>query len=333
MDELLRIEGLSTSFFTRGGEVRAVDGISLSVKKGEILGIVGESGSGKSVCMMSVMRLIPEPPGRITAGKILFGGQDLLALGEDEMERIRGARIAMIFQDPMTSLNPTLTVGFQIMEALKWHLGLSGAEARKRATELLAMVNIPDPAERLAEYPHRFSGGMRQRVMIALALACDPELLIADEPTTALDVTIQAQIIELVQKLQRERGMGVIWITHDLGVVARLADRVMVTYAGSMVESAAALELFERPGHPYTFGLLSSLPSHGGDKKTALLAIPGQPPNLVERSPGCPFAPRCSFARQRCMVERPPFGEIAECHSLACWEYQAVRDSWKGQGS
>jgi oligopeptide/dipeptide ABC transporter ATP-binding protein len=330
MMELLKIDKLSTCFFTSGGTVRAVRDVSLTVHTGEIVGIVGESGSGKSVSMMSVMRLIPEPPGRITSGQIWFDGRNLLDLDESRMEQVRGAEIAMIFQDPMTSLNPTLTIGFQIRETLQRHLGLSSPAADARAAELLAMVNIPDPVQRLKDYPHKFSGGMRQRVMIAMALACGPKLLIADEPTTALDVTIQAQIIHLVKRLQRELGMSVIWITHDLGVVARLADRVMVTYAGSIVESATVAELFANPRHPYTLGLLSSLPSMRGQRKTVLYAIPGQPPNLMDSQVGCAFRPRCMYAGARCAQESPILESPCAGHELACWESASTAGLWKG---
>lgn len=330
MKDLLKIEHLSTCFFTHSGIVQAVHDLSLTVGTGEILGIVGESGSGKSVSMMSVMRLIPEPPGRITSGTIWFNGKNLLALEEKEMEKVRGAEISMIFQDPMTSLNPTLTIGYQLQEALERHLGLTGAASRNRAAELLGMVNIPDPLQRLKDYPHCFSGGMRQRVMIALALSCGPKLLIADEPTTALDVTIQAQIIYLVKKLQQELGMSVIWITHDLGVVARIADRVMVTYAGSVVESAKVDDLFYAPRHPYTLGLLSSLPGIRQKRKTVLYAIPGQPPSLANKPSGCPFRPRCMYAVDRCSLDVPPLMQECPDHEFACWEGERTKDVWKG---
>jgi len=320
MEDLLRISNLSTSFFTHEGEVKAVRGISLTLKQGEILGIVGESGSGKSVSMMSVMRLIPDPPGRITGGEVWFNGRNLLALSEREMEKIRGSEIAMIFQDPMTSLNPTLTIGFQIKEALKVHRRISEAEATRETIKLLKLVNIPNAVQRIRDYPHMFSGGMRQRVMIAMALTCSPKLLIADEPTTALDVTIQAQLIQLVKRLRKEFGMSVIWITHDLGVVARLATRVIVNYAGKIVESAPVETLYDSPRHPYTLGLLSSLPTMTGNRKKTLYAIPGQPPSLINLPPGCSFAPRCLYATPRCSETEPSLNQIAEEHYTACWE-------------
>jgi oligopeptide transport system ATP-binding protein len=348
MSSLLEIRNLTTRFHTHEGVVHAVNGVSYCVAQGETLGIVGESGCGKSVAMLSVMRLIPEPPGKIEAGEVLFDGRDLLRLGEAEMERVRGAEIAMIFQDPMTSLNPTLTVGFQIAEALRLHQGMSKRQARERGAELLAVVGIPRACERLNDYPHQFSGGMRQRAMIAMALSCNPKLLIADEPTTALDVTVQAQIIDLVKRLQEKLGMTVIWITHDLGVLARLAQRVMVMYAGYVVEDAPVDELYTAPRHPYTQGLLGSLPcreagygnpayahprgSAGGGEPDGtrprsgrsgarLASIPGQPPSLLAPDPGCPFAPRCSCATEQC-TENPRLVSIAPRHLVACWRYE-----------
>jgi oligopeptide transport system ATP-binding protein len=326
---LLEVSNLSIRFYTHQGVVHAVNGISLSVSEGEVVGIVGESGSGKSVSMLSVLRLVPNPPGRIEAGKVVFNGRDLLQLSEQQMEQVRGAEIAMIFQDPLTSLNPTLTVGRQIGEALRLHQGMDRRRADERAAELLSLVGIPKARERLGDYPHQFSGGMRQRVMIAMALSCSPKLLIADEPTTALDVTVQAQIVDLVRRLQEQIGMSMLWITHDLGMVARLAYRVIVMYAGYIVEDAPVDDLFATPHHPYTAGLLASLPrlnlSSSGGK---LFSIPGQPPNLLEMPPGCPFAPRCADRTNRCQRENPVL-EPAVAHApqagrVACWNPRNV---------
>jgi oligopeptide transport system ATP-binding protein len=320
---LLEIKDLTTRFHTHQGTVRAVNGVSMRIDAGEIIGIVGESGSGKSVTMLSIMRLIPDPPGRIVAGQVLFDGRDLLKLGETEMERVRGGEIAMIFQDPMTSLNPTWSIGFQIMETLRLRQGMSRPQARRRAIELLEMVGIPRAADRLGDYPHQFSGGMRQRVMIAMGLSCNPLMLIADEPTTALDVTIQAQIIDLVKRLQEDLEMTVIWITHDLGVVARLAQRVLVMYAGYVVEEAPVDDLFDAPRHPYTAGLLASLPrldeAAGAADRRPLRSIPGQPPNQARLPPGCPFEPRCAHAADRCRVENPPLQALEPGRRVACW--------------
>jgi len=278
--------------------------------------------------MLSVMRLIPEPPGEIVDGHVYFNGRDLLRISEKEMERVRGAEIAMIFQDPMTSLNPTLTVGFQIIEALKLHQGMNTRQARQRAAELLSLVGIPRADERLKDYPHQFSGGMRQRAMIAMGLSCNPMLLIADEPTTALDVTIQAQIIDLVKRLQEDLEMTVIWITHDLGVVARLAERVIVMYSGYIVEDALVDELFESPRHPYTLGLLASLPRVHESSDAKLYYIPGQPPHLAHLPPGCPFAPRCDFASDRCRQANPSLETIGPSHKVACWENEKTKGVW-----
>ncbi len=319
MAALLQVKGLKTQFFTQDGVVHAVNGISYDVDEGETLGIVGESGSGKSVGVLSIMRLIPQPPGRIVAGQVLFGGRDLLQVDQTEMRQVRGNKIAMIFQDPMTSLNPVLTISDQVAEALKLHLGMDNAQARKRTIELLEMVNIPRAAERINDYPHQFSGGMRQRVMIAMALSCNPQLLIADEPTTALDVTIQAQITDIVKRLRQELGMAVIWITHDLGVVAGLADRVMVMYAGYIMESAEVKDLYSNPRHPYTLGLLHSIPRLDAARKSRLNPIEGTPPDLVAPPPGCPFAPRCSYKIDRCEVENPALEMVAHRHQVACW--------------
>ncbi|HXF68389.1 MAG TPA: ABC transporter ATP-binding protein [Thermoflexus sp.] len=319
MPPLLDVRNLEVRFFTRDGVVHAVNGVSFQLNEGETLGIVGESGCGKSVTMLSILRLIPQPPGRITKGEVLFQGVDLLKLDEADIRRIRGSKIAMVFQDPMTSLNPVLTIGRQITEVLETHLNMSPREARQRAIELLQMVGIPNAAERLNDYPHQFSGGMRQRVMIAMALACHPQILIADEPTTALDVTIQAQIIDLVKRLRDELGMAIIWITHDLGVVAGLAYRVAVMYAGYIVEEAPVLELYHNPAHPYTMGLLGSLPRLDRRERRRLVSIDGMPPDLLELPRGCPFAPRCPYAFDRCWEENPQLEEIAPGHRIACW--------------
>jgi oligopeptide transport system ATP-binding protein len=317
---LLEVRGLKTQFFTQDGTVHAVNGVSYDLQEGECLGIVGESGCGKSVSVLSVMRLIPDPPGRVVGGEVRFRGRDLRRLSEEEMRYVRGAEMAMVFQEPMTSLNPVLTIGFQIMEALKLHQGMNTREARDRAAELLAMVGIPRAADRLDDYPHQFSGGMRQRVMIAMALSCNPSVLIADEPTTALDVTIQAQIVDLVKRLQEKLGMAVIWITHDLGVIARLAERVIVMYAGYIVEEAEVKELYGYPRHPYTIGLLGSLPRLDGSPGVKLVSVRGQPPDLVFLPPGCPFAPRCDYATERCERENPPLETLGVGHKVACWE-------------
>ena len=319
MDPLLSVRGLRTYFFTQEGVVHAVNGISYDLAAGETLGIVGESGCGKSVGVLSVMRLIPQPPGKIVGGEVIFEGRDLLRLSGDEMRRVRGKKIAMVFQDPMTSLNPVLTIHQQIAEALQLHLQMDKVAARRRSIELLEMVNIPRAAERVDDYPHQFSGGMRQRAMIAMALACNPQVLIADEPTTALDVTIQAQIIDIVKRLRRELGMAVIWITHDLGVVAGPADRVAVMYAGYIVEMAEVGALYGDPRHPYTLGLLRSIPRLDAERKSRLTPIDGLPPDLVDMPPGCPFAPRCLYAVARCSQENPVLAMVAEGHWVACW--------------
>ena len=318
-DVLLDIKGLETQFKTPDGIVHAVNGVSFGLKEGETLGVVGESGCGKSVTMLSVLRLIPSPPGKILAGEALFFGNDLLKMTNDEIRHVRGAQISMIFQDPMTSLNPVLTVGFQLEEPLKLHLGMTRQQARDRAAELLEMVGIPKASERLGDYPHQFSGGMRQRVMIAMALSCSPQILIADEPTTALDVTIQAQITDLVKRLRDELGMAIIWITHDLGVVAGLAKRVMVMYGGYIIEEAQVNELYFNPSHPYTIGLMGSLPRLDEEGRHRLVSIDGSPPVLYEKPPHCPFAPRCKFAVERCWKENPPLGEVSQDHRAACW--------------
>jgi oligopeptide transport system ATP-binding protein len=316
---LLEVKGLETRFFTADGVVKAVNGISYTLDEGEILAIVGESGCGKSVGVMSFIRLIPEPPGKVTGGEAVFEGRDLLKMDKDDIRKVRGRDIAMIFQDPMTSLNPVLTIGHQIAESLKLHMNMNKEEARRRAIELLELVNIPEAEGRVDDYPHQFSGGMRQRAMIAMALSCNPKLLIADEPTTALDVTIQAQIVKLVRRLRDELGMAVIWITHDLGVVAGFAERVVVMYAGSIVEEAPVEDLYGNPSHPYTFGLLGSLPRLDMLRDERLTSIDGMPPDLIALPGGCPFAARCSHVVDRCRTEKPPLEAVAVGHKVACW--------------
>ena len=319
MAKLLEVKNLTTQFFTQDGVVHAVNGISYTVDAGETVAIVGESGSGKSVGVMSLIRLIPQPPGKIVDGEAWFEGQDLLQLKEDELRDIRGNRIAMIFQDPMTSLNPVLTIGRQITESLELHLNMSKDQSRKRAIQLLEMVGIPGADARLDDYPHQFSGGMRQRVMIAMGLSCDPQLLIADEPTTALDVTIQAQIVDLVGRLKKELDMAVIWITHDLGVVAGMAQRVLVMYSGFIVEEAHVNELYANPRHPYTVGLLRSIPRLDLGRQKRLIPIDGMPPDLLEAPTSCPFAPRCDFAIEKCTQENPSLETVGPDHRVACW--------------
>ncbi|MFI5013753.1 MAG: ABC transporter ATP-binding protein [Hyphomicrobiales bacterium] len=319
-EALLSVRDLKTHFFNVDGVTRAVDGVSFDIASGETLGIVGESGCGKSVTALSVMRLLPERLARIVAGRIVFEGQDLLALEEDAMRAIRGNRIAMIFQEPMTSLNPLLRVGEQIAEALRIHTGADRREARAKAAAMLRLVRIPDAERRLDDYPHQFSGGMRQRVMIAMALACDPRLLIADEPTTALDVTIQAQILKLLIELKARTGAAVILITHDLGVVAETCQRVIVMYAGRKIEEASVETLFDRPAHPYTRGLMAATPRRGSAGAAKRLAeIPGLVPSLREPIAGCAFAPRCQLADDRCRRESPSFAEVAPGHGVACF--------------
>ena len=316
---VLEVEDIRTRFHTRDGTVHAVNGISFDVSEGELLGVVGESGSGKSVTMLSMLKLLPMPPAEIVSGRARLDGEDLIGLDLDELRRVRGARVGFIFQDPMTSLNPVLTVGYQLTEPLRVHLGMGRREARRRAVELLERVGIPAAANRLGDFPHQFSGGMRQRVMIAIALACNPKVLIADEPTTALDVTIQAQILDLVKRLRRESGTAIIWITHDLGVMAGLADRVMVMYGGLVVERASVARLYRNPRHPYTRGLLGTLPRLDGTRAERLESIPGQPPNLDRPPDACPFAPRCSYAFERCRRENPALELAADGHEVACW--------------
>ncbi len=318
MAKLLEVENLKTQFFTQDGVVKAVDGVSFALERGETLGIVGESGCGKSITALSLMRLIPTPPGKIVDGKVLLDGQNILDLSEEQVRRIRGNKIAMIFQDPMTSLNPVLTINKQISEALQLHMGMNQQQARQRTIELLRMVGIPNPERRVDQYPHQFSGGMRQRVMIAMALSCNPDILIADEPTTALDVTIQAQILDLMRNLQRERGTAVILITHDLGVVAGMTDRINVMYAGHVMESARTEDLFADPRHPYTLGLLKSIPRLDAERKMKLDPIRGLPPDLIDLPPMCPFLPRCDFAGDICHTQLSPLREVAPGHFVAC---------------
>ncbi|HZD56272.1 MAG TPA: ABC transporter ATP-binding protein [Anaerolineales bacterium] len=318
-DNILEVNGLYTRFHIAEGTVYAVNGVSFQLEHGKTLGVVGESGCGKSVTMLSVLRLLAIPPAEIAAGQALYLGRDLLQISENEMEHVRGKEIAMVFQDPMTSLNPVLTVGRQITESLRTHMGMDKQMARERAIELLDQVGIPDAARRLGDYPHQFSGGQRQRAMIAMALACVPSILIADEPTTALDVTIQAQIVELVQRLRANLDMAVIWITHDLGVVAEIADRVLVMYAGYIVEEALVDDLYEDPRHPYTMALLAALPRIDRRRDKRLRSIPGAPPNLLAEPKGCPFAARCELAFDLCRAEMPPLIPIGPNHQAACW--------------
>ncbi len=319
MEDLLAVEGLETQFRMREGVVYAVNGVSFRLKEGETLGVVGESGCGKSVTVMSMLGLIPTPPGEVVAGTALYNGQDLLKMSNDELRRVRGSHISIIFQDPMTSFNPVLTIGRQIAEPLETHLEMTKKEAWDRGAEVLELVGIPNARQRLNDYPHQFSGGMRQRAMIAMALTCDPAILIADEPTTALDVTIQAQIIDLVNRLQDKLGMAIIWITHDLGVVAGLAQRVNVMYGGYIVEQATVDELYANPQHPYTIGLLGSLPRLDIEQHQKLASIDGLPPVLYEKPTCCPFAPRCAYRVDRCLQENPPLQFVGLDHYAACW--------------
>ena len=316
---MLEVRNLRTTFTTEDGVVQAVNGISYSLQRGEALGIVGESGCGKSVSVLSLMRLIPEPPGKIVEGEVLFQGRDILRMTTNDLRELRGNQIAMIFQDPMTSLNPVLTIGKQITETVLLHTERNKVEARRHAIDLLNLVGIPDAASKLDDYPHQFSGGMRQRVMIAMALSCDPLLLIADEPTTALDVTTQAQILELVKRLRKEIGMAVIWITHDLGVVAGCVDRVIVMYAGQIVESAPLREFYANPRHPYSIGLLNSLPRLDSVDAQKLKSIPGQPLNLIDLPDRCPFLARCRNRIEKCGLKNPPLRRIGASHEIACW--------------
>ncbi len=318
-EPVIEVTDLKTVFHTQDGIVHAVNGLSFQLKQGELLGVVGESGCGKSVTMMSMLKLLPMPPAEIVSGVVRFEGRDILKIDDGELRKVRGGGIGFIFQDPMTSLNPVFTVGFQIMEPLREHLGLDKKAARKRAIELLELVGIPSAAERMRDFPHQFSGGMRQRVVIAIALSCDPKLLIADEPTTALDVTVQAQILEIVRELRRKLGMAIIWITHDLGVVAGIADRVAVMYGGFIVEYAPVQTLFENPGHPYTAALLETLPGINKDGEHRLKSISGQAPSLINQPVSCPFAPRCKFAFDRCLEQNPQLTKRNDDHDVACW--------------
>jgi len=326
MANLLEVKDLTTHFFTQDGVVKAVDGISYSLAEGEVLGVVGESGCGKSVHALSIMRLVANPPGRIVAGEILFEGENLLNMDDSEMRHIRGNRIAMVFQEPMTSLNPVLTIGRQLTETLELHQKMSRQEARTRAADLLQTVGIPDAERRLSDYPHQFSGGMRQRVMIAIALSCNPRLIIADEPTTALDVTIQAQILELMRDLAEEFGTAMVIITHNLGVVARYAHRVVVMYAGKIVETGTAHDIYRNPRHPYTMALLNSVPRLDATERVRLDAIEGLPPDLVDLPQGCSFAPRCKYAYERCTQETPVLVETDTNHTSACWRHDELTE-------
>ena len=317
--DLLDVQNLETRFNTPEGVVHAVNGVSFKLNEGETLGVVGESGCGKSVTMLSLLKLIPQPPGEIVAGKGFFKGDDLLAMDHNEIRKVRGGQIAMIFQDPMTSLNPVMTIGKQMEEPLKLHLGFNSTQARDRSIELLEQVGIPRAADRLKDYPHQYSGGMRQRVMIAMALACAPQILIADEPTTALDVTIQAQIVDLVIRLREELGMAIVWITHDLGVVASIAQRVAVMYGGYIIEEAPVKELFNNPRHPYTIGLIGSLPQIELEGRKRLYSIEGMPPMLYQKPRSCPFSPRCQWVRERCRQENPVLESVGNNHTVACW--------------
>jgi oligopeptide transport system ATP-binding protein len=319
MEELLTLQGLETQFKTQEGIVHAVNGISLNINEGETLGIVGESGCGKSVTVMSMLRLIPMPPGKIVAGQAMFLGEDLLKMSDEEIRCVRGSQIGMVFQDPMTFFNPVLTIGRQVTEPLEVHSGIRPQQAYEKAADMLNLVGIPQAIDRLRDYPHQFSGGMRQRAMIAMALICHPKLLIADEPTTALDVTIQAQIVELVLRLRDELGMAIIWITHDLGIIAGLAQRVAVMYAGYMIEEASAKELYAHPQHPYTIGLLGSLPRMDETGHRRLVSIDGLPPVLMEKPTYCPFAPRCKYVVDHCQHENPTLTAITFDHKVACW--------------
>ncbi len=318
-ETLLKVRDLETHFKTPEGIVHAVNGVSFYINEGETLGVVGESGCGKSVSMLSCLQLIPSPPGKVVAGEALFRGKDLLNMDANDIRHVRGGQISMVFQDPMTSLNPVMTIGKQMAEPLMLHLNLTKEQARHRSIELLEMVGIPRAGERLKDYPHQYSGGMRQRVMIAMALSCNPQILIADEPTTALDVTIQAQIVDLVKRLRDELGMAIIWITHDLGVVANIAHRVMVMYGGFVIEEADVRDLYADPRHPYTLGLLGSLPKIHEDVHRKLFSIEGMPPILYQTPRSCPFAPRCTYAIERCWQENPLLEPVTDGHRVACW--------------
>ncbi len=326
MAKLLEVKNLTTQFFTSAGTVQAVDDVSFDIDEGETVAVVGESGCGKSVSALSILRLIPWPPGKIIGGSIHFSGHDLLALSDDEIRKIRGREISMVFQEPMTSLNPVLSIGLQLTETIEHHLGISSDKAHQRATELLAKVGISDPERRLSQYPHHLSGGMRQRVMIAMALSCEPKLIIADEPTTALDVTIQAQILELMKDLTKELGVALMVITHNLGVVARYADRVNVMYAGKLVEMGKARQIYHDPHHPYTLGLLASVPRMDQPRGSRLVPIEGQPPDLTRLDSGCAFRPRCRFAVERCASEIPVLQSVDSEHAAACWRVSEISE-------
>ena len=326
MATLLQVRNLTTQFFTSSGTVRAVDNITFDVDEGETVAVVGESGCGKSVSALSILRLVPWPPGKIIGGSINFKGQNLLEMSDEDIRRVRGREISMVFQEPMTSLNPVLSIGLQLTETMQHHLGLSPAQALKRAAELLEMVGISEPKRRLAQFPHHLSGGMRQRVMIALALSCEPKLIIADEPTTALDVTIQAQILELMKDLTKRLGVALVVITHNLGVVARYADRVNVMYAGKIIEMGSAQQIYHQPHHPYTLGLLASVPRMDQPRGTRLIPIDGQPPDLTRLDGGCAFSPRCRFAVDRCGQEFPPLEDIDSGHVSACWRVNEINE-------
>ncbi|HRE40129.1 MAG TPA: ABC transporter ATP-binding protein [Ignavibacteria bacterium] len=319
MSKLLEVKNLKTYFYTDDGVSKAVDDVSFNLEKGETLGIVGESGCGKSVTSLSIMRLIATPPGKIAGGEILFKGRDILKISEKEMREIRGNDISMIFQEPMTSLNPVFTCGNQIEEVLILHQNISKQDAKQKAIDMLKLVGIPAPEQRYNEYPHQLSGGMRQRVMIAIALACNPEILIADEPTTALDVTVQAQILELIEKLQRDLGMGVLIITHDLGVIAEVSDKVCVMYASKVAEYGDVKDIFKNPKHPYTIGLMNSIPKSTDSKKSKLATIEGTVPAATHYPQGCHFCTRCVFALEKCWKEEPPIEKVSNNHTVACW--------------
>jgi len=328
--ELLTVRSLTVTFKSESGVVNAVNGVNLSVRRGEIAALVGESGSGKTVTALAVMRLLPRATAAIKSGEVWFDGRDLLRLDEGHIRAIRGREIAMVFQEPMTSLNPVMTIGVQLTESLKRHLGLSSRAATERAAELLTMVGLSDARRRLSDYPHRLSGGMRQRVMVAIAMACEPKLILADEPTTALDVTIQAQVLELITSLARRLGVAVVLITHNLGIVARYADRVHVMYAGRVVESAAAKPLYSQPMHPYTLGLLRSVPRLDRVRREVLVGIEGNPPDMLSLPSGCAFAPRCSYATEHCGAEVPPVFNVGSAHESACFEWERVQADLRG---
>jgi len=331
MTPVLEVRDLVTRFHTEQGIVHAVNGISYSLEAGEALAIVGESGSGKTVSALSIMGLLPTPSGEVARGRAILSGRDLFGLSPADWRRVRGREITMVFQDPMTSLNPVLTVGYQLTEGLRKHLRIDRQEAKKQAAEMLGLVGIPNPRGRLTDYPHQFSGGQRQRLMIAMALSCKPSVVIADEPTTALDVTIQAQIVDLIRELQQKLGMSILWITHDLALVAGLADRVAVMYAGYIVETASVRAIFEEPRHPYTLGLLRSIPRMDGQEGERLESIPGQPPDLRDLIAGCPFAPRCPHVVTKCQKERPPLQPSGPQHENACWQWRELGQAAGGE--